>query len=76
MAGELVQKGTAVHVGFGGNLHTNLIMQVASEGTGNATLSTVKSEQGASTTHIITNPMRTVRLTGVLKGSALATVRA
>jgi hypothetical protein len=76
MAGELVQKGTTVHVGFEGNVHTNLIMQAASEETGNATVKTIKSEQNAAATHIITDPKRAVKLTGVLKGSALTTVRA
>jgi len=75
-AGDLVQKGTAVHVGFGGDTHTNLIMQAATEETGNAKVNTIKSEQNAAATHIITNPTRAVRLTGVLKGSALTTVRA
>ena len=75
-AGDLVQKGTVVHVGFAGNTHTNLIMTAATEETGGAKVNTVKSEQGAAATHIITNPTRAVRLTGVLKGSALATVRA
>lgn len=75
-AGDLVQKGTAVLVGFNGNLHTNLIMQAATEDTGQAKVNTIKSEQNAATTHIITNPKRQVRLTGVLKGAALTTVRA
>jgi hypothetical protein len=65
-----------VHVGFGGDTHTNLIMQAATEETGNAKVNTIKSEQNAAATHIITNPTRAVRLTGVLKGSALTTVRA
>jgi hypothetical protein len=75
-ASDLVQKGTAVHVGFGGNTHTNLIMQTASEETGRASKRTILSEQGAAATHIIVDPQRGLRLTGVLKGSALATVRA
>ena len=75
-AGDLVQKGTVVHVGFGGNVHTNLIMSAASETTGAANVSSIRSEQGATVTHIIKNPSRAVRLTGVLKGSALTTVRA
>lgn len=75
-AGDLVQKGTAVHVGFGGNTHTNLIMQTASEETGRASKKTIMSEQNAAATHIIINPQRGLRLNGILKGSALATVRA
>jgi len=76
MAGDLVQKGTVVHVGFGGDTHTNLIMQAASEDTGRGKLNTILSEQGAAQTHIITDPQRGVRLQGVLKGAALTTVRA
>jgi len=75
-AGDLVQKGTVVYVGFGGNVHTNLIMQTASEETGNATVNSIRGDQGATVTHIITDPTRAVRLTGVLKGAAIATVRA
>ncbi len=75
-AGDLVQKGTVIITGFSGNTHTNLIMSAAEETTGDATVKTIKSEQGAAATHLITNPRRAVRLTGVLKGAALTTVRA
>lgn len=75
-AGDLVQKGTVVQVGFGGNTHASLAMQQATEDTGRANVKTILSEQGAATTHLITNPTRAVRLTGVLLGSQIATVRA
>jgi hypothetical protein len=75
-AGDLVQKGTTVQVGFGGNTHSSLAMQQATEDTGRANVKTILSEQGAAATHLITNPTRGVRLTGVLLGSQIATVRA
>lgn len=77
-AGDLVQKGTAVYVGFGGNTNTNLIMQAAAETKGQATKKPILSEQGATITKLFTDPMYRVRLEGVLKadGTEITTVRA
>jgi len=68
-AGDLVQKGTAVQVGFSGNTNTNLIMQAFSRGLlGN--LSEIMSEQNATETEIYTNPGHSLELQGVVKNAA------
>jgi hypothetical protein len=65
-AGDLVQKGTSVTVGFNGNTNANLIMQAVTESVGEADMKTVAGEQGAAITNIFTNPRKRVRLAGVL----------
>ena len=79
-AGDLVQKGTAVTVGFGGNTNANLIMTGVTESVGEADMASIPSEQGADITNIFTNPRKRIRLSGVLlnvasNGAELAAVR-
>jgi hypothetical protein len=68
-AGDLVQKGTAVSVGFQGNTNTNLIMQAFSRNPlGN--MKEIAGEQGATVTEIYTNPGHKLQLQGVVKNAA------
>ena len=69
-AGDLVQKGTSVTVGFNGNTNTNLIMQAVSETVGEADMKSIQSVQGADVTNIFTNPRKRIRLSGVLLNAA------
>ena len=69
-AGDLVQKGTSVTVGFNGNTNTNLIMQAVSETVGEADMKSIASAQGADVTNIFTNPRKRIRLSGVLLNAA------
>ncbi len=69
-AGDLVQKGTSVTVGFGSNTNANLIMQAVSESVGEADMKSIPGEQGADITNIFQNPRKTIRLTGVLLNAA------
>ena len=75
-AGDLVQNGTAVEVGFNGYTNTNLIMQAATYSPGDADVKPILGEQNAPVTKLITNPRAGIELTGVLKaaGSELATI--
>ena len=67
-AGDLVQKGTAVAVGFQGNTNSDLIMQAFSRNpVGN--MKEIAGEQGATVTEIYTNPGHKLQLQGVIKGS-------
>ena len=80
-AGDLVQKGTAVTVGFGTNTNANLIMQTVTESVGEADQNSIKSEQAADITNIYTNPRKRIRLNGVVlntggAGAELAAIRA
>lgn len=65
-AGDLVQKGTSVTVGFGSNTNANLIMQAVGESVGEADMKEIAGEQGAAITNLFTNPRKRIRLTGVL----------
>jgi hypothetical protein len=67
-AGDLVQKGTTVSVGFHSLTNANLIMQVASR-TPTATIKPILGEQGAAVTEIYTDPGTEWTLTGVVKNS-------
>jgi hypothetical protein len=78
-AGDLVQKGTSVTVGFGSNTNAALIMQAVTESVGEADMKSIPGEQGADITNIFTNPRKRIRLTGVLVNTLtteLATIRA
>ena len=65
-AGDLVQKGTSVTVGFGSNTNANLIMQAVGESVGEADMKEIAGEQAAAVTNLFTNPRKRIRLTGVL----------
>jgi len=69
-AGDLVQQGAVVHVGFGGNTNTNLVMQAVTETVGMANKKAILGEQNATVTKIYTDPGKRIRLTGVLKNAA------
>ncbi len=69
-AGDLVQKGTSVTVGFGSNTNANLIMQAVTESVGEADMSSIAGEQGADITNLFSNPRKSIRLTGVLLNAA------
>jgi len=80
-AGDLVQKGTSVTVGFNSNTNANLQMQAVTESVGEADLKPILGEQGAAVTNLFTNPRKRIRLQGVLldassNGTELAAVRA
>ena len=76
-AGDLVQKGTAVAVGFSTLTNANLIMQAVSRSP-TATIKPIMGEQGARVTEIYTDPGTAWTLTGVVKaaGTELATLKA
>jgi len=76
-AGDLVQKGTSVAVGFGGITNTNLIMQAVSRSP-TANIKPIMGEQGARVTEIYTDPGTAWTLSGVVKaaGTELATLKA
>jgi len=76
-AGDLVQRGAAVSVAFGGLTNTNLIMQTASE-QALGEIKPIKGEQGARVTELYTDPGKQYVLTGVVKntGDALTALRA
>lgn len=69
-AGDLVQKGTSVTVGFNGDTNTNLVMQAVAETLGEADMKSIASVQGADITNIFTNPRKRIRLSGVLLNAA------
>lgn len=75
-AGDLVQTGTAVEVGFNGYTNTNLIMQAVELTFGDADVKDIPGEQNATVTKLLTNPRDGVQLVGVIKaaGSELATL--
>ena len=75
-AGDLVQTGTAVGVGFNGYTNNNLIMQAVTFSPGDADVKPILGEQNAPVTKLLTNPRSGIELTGVLKaaGSELATL--
>ena len=79
-AGDLVQKGTSVTVGFNSNANANLILQVVSESVGEADRKSISGENGADTTNLFTNPRKTITLQGVLLNTGanaeLAAIRA
>jgi len=80
-AGDLVQKGAAVTVGFNSNTNANLEMQAVTESVGEADMKPILGEQGAAVTNLFTNPRKRLRLSGVLLNVAsdaaeLAAVRA
>ena len=77
-AGDLVQTGTAVAVGFNSVTNSNLIMQAATETLGAANVKEIMGVQNAVVTKLITNPHLRMRLTGVVTaaGTELATLRA
>lgn len=67
-AGDLVQKGTTVAVGFQGNTNADMIMQAFNRGV-LGSVNEIPGEQGATVTEIYTNPGRSIELQGVVKGS-------
>jgi hypothetical protein len=67
-AGDLVQKGTTVSVGFHSLTNANLIMQSASR-TPTATIKAILGEQGAAVTEIYTDPGTDWTLTGVVQNT-------
>jgi hypothetical protein len=67
-AGDLVQKGTAVSVGFHSISNANLIMQSVSR-TPTATIKPILGEEGAAVTEIYTDPGTEYTLTGVVKNT-------
>lgn len=77
-AGDLVQKGTSVTVGFNSNTNSNMIMQAVTESVGESDLKSIAGEQGADVTNLFTNPRKRIRLNGVVldtAGAELAAIR-
>lgn len=74
-AGDLVQKGTAVSVGFMGKTYASLIMQAVSFGP-DSELKEIKGENNATTTEIYSNPGAKLTLEGVVLSSALTALKA
>lgn len=70
----LVQKGTGVVVGFSGVTYTNFIMQDAGEKT-QADKDEILDESGDTVTYLFTDKTQLFTLTGVIKGTFLATVQ-
>ncbi|MFH1603758.1 MAG: hypothetical protein ABIH03_07610 [Pseudomonadota bacterium] len=75
-AGDLVQTGTAVEVGFNSYTNTNLIMEAVVLELGDADVKPIKGEQNATVTKIITDPRDRIELRGIIKAAAteLATI--
>jgi hypothetical protein len=70
----LVQKGTSVVVGFNGVTYTNFIMQDAGEKL-SADKDEILDESGDTATYLFTDKIKMLTLTGVVKGTTLATVQ-
>lgn len=74
-AGDLVQKGTSVTVGFMGKTYSNLIMQTVSFGP-IANEKDIIGENGATTTEIYTDPGTKLTLEGVVLSAGLTALKA
>jgi hypothetical protein len=75
-AGDLVQKGTAVCVGFNGYTYSNFIVTDVTLAFGQANVKDIMGEQGAVVTKLLTNPRKGLTISGVIKasGTELATL--
>lgn len=72
----LVQKGTAVTVGFGNITYTGIIAQSGGR-KNSATIDKIKSETAGTVTYLITNQKKNITVTGVIKTSGtIAAIRA
>lgn len=69
-AGDLVQKGTVVKVGFGGVTYTGFVMQGGEETPTLSEVEEIMGDQGATVTEIYTNPGRSFSIEGVVKNAA------
>lgn len=69
-AGDLIQKGTSVVVGYNSRTVGTWIMQESGESPG-ADIKEIRGPQNAVVTKIITNPHKTYKATGVLLSADL-----
>jgi len=74
-AGDLIQKGTSVVVGFNSRTVGTWIMQDSGESP-QADIKSIKGPQGATVTKLITDPRKVYKATGVLLSADLATMAA
>lgn len=74
-AGDLVQKGTSVVVGFNGVTFGTWIMQSAGEEP-MADIKEIKGPQAATVTKLVTNPRKQYSVSGVILAADLTTARA
>jgi hypothetical protein len=72
-AGDLVQKGTTVVVGFNSRTVGTWIMQDSGESPG-ADIKEIRGPQNSVLTKLITNPHKTYKATGVLLSADLTTM--
>ena len=74
-AGDMVQKGTTVVVGFNGRTFGTCLMEVASEEQVGE-IKEIRGANNAAATKLISNPARRVTVEGILLSGDLTTVEA